>query len=85
MNMVTFTELRTQLKQILDLSADQHEPIIVKRPKKETMVILSLRDFESLKETAYLLGHEANAARLRKSIRSLEKGNTKEKKLLNDE
>ena len=85
MNVVTFTELRDQLKQILDASADQHEPVIVKRPKKETMIILSLRDFESLKETAYLLSKEANAAHLRKSIRSLEKGNIKEKKLLDDE
>ena len=74
MNIVTFAELRTRLKQILDASADRHEPVIVKRPKKESMVIISLQDYESLKETVYLLGNEANAAHLRQSIRSLEEG-----------
>ncbi|AAO91480.1 type II toxin-antitoxin system Phd/YefM family antitoxin [Coxiella burnetii] len=84
MNVVTFSELRAQLKKILDLSADQHEPVVVKRPNKETMVILSLRDFEALKETAYLLSNEANAARLRQSIRSLKQGKAQKKKLMED-
>ncbi len=34
MNVVTSTKLRAQLKEILDLSANQHEPIIIKRSKK---------------------------------------------------
>lgn len=84
MNVVTFTELRSQLKQIFDSSADYHEPVLVKRPKKETMVIISLRDYESLKETAYLLSDEANAAHLRKSIKSLEQGKAIQKKLLDE-
>jgi len=84
MNVVTFTELRTHLKEILDLSADTHEPVIVQRPKKENMVILSLQDYELLKETAYLLSEDANAAHLRKSIRDLEEGNVVKKKLLDE-
>lgn len=77
MNIITFAELQTQLNEILDFSANQHEPIIVERPKKETMVILSLQDFEGLKETAYLLSNEANAAHLRKSIKEFERKTTK--------
>lgn len=61
MHIVTFSELRNDLKKIMDDSADQHEIVIVKRPKGENMVLLSQRDYESLQETAYLLGSEANA------------------------
>ena len=84
MHIVTFTELRAKLKKILDLSADQHEPVIIKRPNKETMVILSLSDFEALKETTYLLSNEANVTHLRESIRSLKHGKTQKKKLMED-
>ena len=38
----------------------------------ENRVLLSLRDYQSLKETAYLLSNEANARHLRKSLHSLQ-------------
>jgi antitoxin YefM len=38
------------------------------------VVLLSLEDYESLQETAYLLRSPANAARLSESIAELEKG-----------
>lgn len=49
-------------------SMENHEPVIIKRPHGNDMILLSLRDYESLKETAYLLGHEANAQHLRRSL-----------------
>lgn len=84
MHIVTFSELRNDLKKIMDTSTDQHEVVIVKRPKGENMVLLSQRDYESLKETAYLLGSEANAKHLRKSIKSLHTGKTFKKKLIEE-
>jgi PHD/YefM family antitoxin component YafN of YafNO toxin-antitoxin module len=48
------------------------------------MAILPLRKFGSLKETAYLFGHEANATHLRQSLQILKQGQAKKKKLLND-
>lgn len=84
MNVVTFSELRNDLKRIMDTSADQHEAVIIKRPKGDNMVLLSQQDYESLKETAYLLGSEANAKRLRKSIKSLRNGKLIRKKLIEE-
>jgi antitoxin YefM len=43
--------------------------------------MLSLEDFESLQETAYLLRSPANARRLLDSIESLDQGKTVSKKL----
>ncbi len=84
MQVVTFSELRNDLKKIMDTSADQHEAIIIKRPKGENMILLSQSDYESLKETAYLLGTEANAKHLRKSIKSLRSGKLAHKKLIEE-
>jgi antitoxin YefM len=81
MEPVSYTELRKNLKKIMDKSADSHEPVIIKRPKGETMILLPLSSYESLKETAYLLSNEANAKHLRASIESLKSGAVKEAKL----
>ena len=84
MNIVTFTELRSNLTKIMDTALDQCEAVIVRRPGGEHMVLLSLRDYESLKETAYLLGSAANAKHLRKSLASLKTGKAKKKILLDE-
>lgn len=84
MQVVTFTELRKNLKHIMEKSMDCHEPVLIIRPKHEHMVLVSLENYESLKETAYLLGNEANAAHLRKSIKNLKKGNLIKKDLLEE-
>ena len=84
MNIVTFTELRQQLKELMDISADQHEPVVIKRPRGENMVLLSQGDYESLKETAYLLGNEANAKHLRQSLTSLQNRKLLKKKLIEE-
>ncbi len=84
MNVVTFSELRANLKEVMDTSADQHEPTVIRRQGGEHMVLMSLRNYESLKETAYLLGTEANAAHLRQSLASLRAGKAKKRKLLEE-
>jgi antitoxin YefM len=84
MQVVTFTELRKNLKHIIEKSLDCHEPVLIVRPKHEHMVLVSLENYESLAETAYLLGNEANAAHLRKSIKNLKQGNVIKKELLEE-
>lgn len=84
MNIVSYTDLRKDLKNIMAAACDAHEPIIITRPHSEHMVLLSLEDYESLRETAYLLSDEANAAHLRKSLKSAQQGKLLNKKLLED-
>ncbi len=80
MNVVSFSELRNSLKEIMDAATDQYEPVVIRRPGGD-MVLLSLRDYESLQETLYLLGHEANAAHLRRSLASARAGKVQQKPL----
>lgn len=74
MRITNFTELRNNLKQILEESSDQHEPVFIKRPKQSTMVMLPLEDYEALKETAYLLSTRNNAEHLRQSLHNAQQG-----------
>jgi len=84
MNIVTFTELRKNLKEVMDTSLGNHEPVIIKRPHGKDMVLLSLRDYESLEETAYLLGNKANAQHLRRSLQDLKQGQFSRKDLIEE-
>jgi len=51
-----------------------HAPVIVTRKGNESVVILSLEDYEALEETAYLLRSPKNTRRLVESITQLEEG-----------
>lgn len=82
MNIITFSELRTNLKQVMDTACDEHEPTIIRRANGDHMILTSLHDYESLKETAYLLSTEANATRLRRSLAEFKQGKTKAHKLI---
>lgn len=84
MNVVTFTELRKNLKQIMDAAADQYEPVVIQRPHASNMVMLTQESYESLKETAYLLSQPANAKHLRKSLKNAKQGGMLVRKLIEE-
>lgn len=68
MQVLTFSQARAGLKQTMDDVCRDHEPAVITRQRGEPVVLLSLNDYNSMAETMYLLGNEANAKRLRASI-----------------
>lgn len=58
----------------MDKVCSDHAPVIITRNRDQSVVMLSLADFEALEETAYRLRSPANAKRLLESIESLEAG-----------
>ena len=64
----TYSEARHDLKNVMDEACNNHEPILITRRKGESVVLLSLEDYESIMESEYLLSNPANATRLMKSI-----------------
>ena len=48
----------------MDRVCNDHEPLIITRNGDQCVVMLSLKDFQALGETAYLLRNPANAKRL---------------------
>ena len=58
----------------MDRVCSDHTPVIITRNRDQSVVMLSLADFESLEETAYLMRSPANAKRLLEAIHALESG-----------
>ncbi|MEV6931727.1 type II toxin-antitoxin system prevent-host-death family antitoxin [Dactylosporangium sp. NPDC051485] len=74
MRTVSYSELRQNLAKVLDQVVDDAEEVVVTRSGHEAAVIISLREYESLKETAYLMASPANARRLHEAIEELRAG-----------
>ena len=83
MTVITYTAARESLASTMDHVCTDHDPVIITRNRDQAVVMLSLEDYESLQETAYLLRSPANARRLLASIDNLNKGK-KVKKGLKD-
>jgi antitoxin YefM len=74
MKTMSYSESRARYAEVLDSVVDDREEVVITRAGHEPVVIVSLEDYESLKETAYLLRSPENARRLLASIESLESG-----------
>ena len=74
MRTMSYTESRAKYAETLDSVVADREEVVITRAGHEPVVIVSLDDYESLKETAYLLRNPENARRLIGSIERLESG-----------
>ena len=81
---LTYTDARKNLASTMNRVCDTHEPVIITRRKAQPVVMMSLEDYNSIAETAYLLKSPANANRLRESIRDAEDGKLIEHDLLEE-
>jgi antitoxin YefM len=70
MGHVSDVEFNENVIRYLDAAAD--EPVVVEREHgRPSLVVMALSEFESRKETAYLLASPANAERLLESARRI--------------
>ena len=77
MAIVNQSEFRANMAKLLDqVEDDSKELIITRTGGKKHMVVISLDEYESWKETEYLLSSPANAAVLMESIAQAEQGKT---------
>jgi antitoxin YefM len=74
MNVISYTSARANLAKTMERVCDDHDAIIITRNKEQSVVLMSLEDYSSLEETAYLLRSPTNAKRLSESIEQLEAG-----------
>lgn len=82
MRTMTYSQARQNLASTFDAVINDCEEVIVTRAGHEPVVIVSLAEFESLRETAYLLGNPANARRLYEAIDELKAGKGIERDLI---
>jgi antitoxin YefM len=82
MDAITYSQARSNLAGTMNKVCDDHAPIIITRKNQRSVVMISLEDYESLEETAYLLRSPRNARRLLESIAELESGGGAERELI---
>jgi antitoxin YefM len=81
MTPITYSYARQHLAEAMKNACADHAPIIVTNKNNNSVVIISLEDYEGLQETAYLSRSPKNTRRLLESIKQLESGRGKIKKL----
>ncbi len=74
MRTMSYTESRARYAEVLDSVANDREGVIITRAGHDPVVIVSLEDYESLRETAYLMRSPSNARRLLDAMERLEAG-----------
>ena len=84
MESINYTTFRKELSKVIDRVNEDHCPILITRQKRAAAVLMSLEDFKSYEETAYLLRSPRNAERLNAAIMDLEAGKGTARELMND-
>jgi len=74
MDAISYSAARKNLVKTMEKVCDDHSPIIITRQNSRAVVMMSLEDFNAIQETAYILRSPANAEKLRRSIKEVEKG-----------
>lgn len=82
MQAICYNTAQANLANTLRQVCENHEPVIITREMEEAVVLMSLDDYNSLEETAYLLRSPTNAKRLIESIAELEAGGGTERDLI---
>lgn len=81
MDTLSYSAFRSHLASTLDKVNEDHKPILVTRQNGSPAVVMSLEDFKSYEETAYLMSSHKNAERLNNAITQLESGKGVEREL----
>jgi len=79
---VTYTDARANLKEVMDRVIADRTHVVVTRQKSEAVVMVSLSEWNSMEETMHLLSSPKNAERLRASIQQMDAGQGKERDLV---
>jgi len=81
MKSITYSHARQNLAKVMERAVSDREPVIVTRARNDSVVIISLEEFEALEETAHLLRSPGNARRLLTSLLELEEEKGHEREL----
>lgn len=84
MKTMTYSESRARYAEVMDSVINDCEEVVITRVGHEPVVMLSLDEYESLKETAYLKRSPRNAQRVTEAIERLRAGAGQDRPLIEE-
>lgn len=82
MDVLTYSDTRATLKTVMDRVVEDRSPVVIARKRGESVVMVSLSDWNEIQETMHLLSSPRNAERLRGAIGQLDAGEGMERSLI---
>tara|TARA_E500000318_G_scaffold27373_1_gene27525 strand:- start:1776 stop:2027 length:252 start_codon:yes stop_codon:yes gene_type:complete len=82
MDVMNYSDARSQFKSVMDRAIHDKQEVVVTRKKGEAIVVLSLEAWNSINETLHLLSTPSNAARLRSAVAQLDAADGQERELI---
>ncbi|MGD0094493.1 MAG: type II toxin-antitoxin system prevent-host-death family antitoxin [Planctomycetota bacterium] len=82
MRAITCTEAKEKLDETIERVCEDHDPVTITKRRHKVVVMIPLDEYESLTDTSYLFKSPRNAKRIRDSIKEIEEGRGKERKLI---
>ena len=82
MDVLSYSETRAKLKEVMDSVVEDHSPVLVTRKRGEAVVMVSLADWRAMEETLHLVKSAENARRLNEAIAELDAGGGSEQALV---
>ena len=73
-DVMTYSDTRAHLKEVMDRVVADRAPVVVSRQKAESVVMISLSDWNAIEESMHLLSGETNRKRLIAAIEQLDGG-----------
>jgi antitoxin YefM len=74
MDVITYTDARARLKDVMDRVIHDKVEVVVTRKNREAVVMMSLDEYNAIQETLHLQKSPANARRLQAAIAQLDAG-----------
>jgi len=84
MQVVSMTEARNNFKEIFDSVYLDNEEIVIHRKGRENVVVIPFDEYNSIKETNYLLSSAKNREILLRSLADARVGKVLEKELIEE-
>ena len=82
MKSIGYTFARSNLAKTIEDVCNDHTPIVITRKGEGAVVMMSIEDYQTMEETAYLLRSPKNTRRLLESIAELESSGGTEREML---
>lgn len=74
MRTANYTDLRANLKGYIDLVIDDYDTVIINRGNGKGVVMISLDEYNSLKETEYIMSSPETMAAIRQGEEDIKNG-----------